>query len=67
MADATITLPDGSKVDNTSLTRADATTVYRQRVSLGDEDGIMQQQNRLLQELIFEVRDLKWKLLSALH
>ncbi len=70
MADGVIQVPAdsvGKRVDTTELIRPDGTTVERQRVTIGDEDNIIQTQTRLLHEIVMEIRDLKMALLSALH
>ena len=61
------TLSTGTKIDTTEIVRADGTSVERQRVVIGDDDGALAEHTALLHELICEIRDFKWRLLSALR
>lgn len=64
MADGHIQVPAdsiGKKVDAEEYTRADGNVVEKQRVQMD-----MSETNDLLSQLILEIRDLKFKLLSAL-
>jgi hypothetical protein len=65
MADGFIQVPAdsvGKKVDTEEVTRTDGTLVEQQRVQVVNSTV-----ESLLTQLIVEVRELKWALISALH
>jgi hypothetical protein len=70
MADSFIQVaPDstGKKMETSAITMPDASTVHRERVSIGDDDFAIAQQTKLLNEILNELVTLRMSLLSALH
>ncbi len=70
MADGFVQVaPDstGARIETTEITRADGTIVDRQRITVGDDDDIQQQTNRLLHQILIELQQLRLRLLDALH
>lgn len=78
MSDAYVRVaPDstGKKIETSELIRpdlaSDATTAWqtveRQRVDVGDDPDLPQQQTRILHEILVELQHLRLALLDALH
>lgn len=69
MSDSFIQVPQdqsGKRVETEAITRPDGTVVQRQRMTVGVDDGNVLTELTLLNQIVQEIRDLKWSLLNAL-